>query len=212
VQKGLISAAAELSDRELLNLIFVPGFSTSTQVTSLSGRGVGLDVVKGAVESLRGTISINSVRGEGTTITIKLPLTLAIIESLLVRVGNDCFVLPLSLVEECIELTRSDVAKAHGRQLVTIRDRIVPYIRLRDRFGVYSATPDIEQIVITEVEGKRVGFVVDHVIGGHQTVIKSLGKVFRDVAGVSGATILGDGTVALILDIPQLLHAEELAA
>jgi two-component system, chemotaxis family, sensor kinase CheA len=212
VQKGLISAAAELSDRELLNLILVPGFSTSTEVTNLSGRGVGLDVVKGAVESLRGSISINSVRGEGTTITIKLPLTLAIIESLLVRVGTDCFVLPLSLVEECIELTRSDVARAHGRHLVTIRDRIVPYIRLRDRFGVFSATPDIEQIVITEVEGKRVGFVVDHVIGGHQTVIKSLGKVFRDVAGVSGATILGDGTVALILDIPQLLHAEELAA
>lgn len=210
IRKGLISATAELSDRELLNLIFVPGFSTSAQVTNVSGRGVGLDVVRGAVESLRGSINITSVLGKGTTLTIRLPLTLAIIESLLVRVGSDCFVMPLSIVEECIELTRQDVARAHGRHLVTIRDRIVPYIRLRDRFGDDSVPPDIEQVVITEVEGKRVGFVVDHVIGGHQTVIKSLGKVFRQVTGVSGATILGDGTVALILDIPQLLHAVEL--
>jgi two-component system chemotaxis sensor kinase CheA len=128
-----------------------------------------------------------------------------------VRIGADCYLLPLALVGECLELTRIDVGRAHGRHLISVRGQIVPYIRLRDRFGICGVPPEIEQIVITEVEGKRIGFVVDHVIGSHQTVIKSLGKVFRDVAGVSGATILGDGTVALILDIPRLVHGEELA-
>jgi two-component system, chemotaxis family, sensor kinase CheA len=211
LHKGLLTASMELADKELLGLIFTPGFSTAREVTSISGRGIGMDVVKRGVDSLRGSIGVTSSPGGGTTVTIKIPLTLAIIESLLVRVGDDCFVLPLALVEECLELTRMDVARAHGRHLINVRGQIVPYIRLRDRFGVDGAPPPIEQVVITEVEGKRVGFVVDHVIGGHQTVIKSLGKVFRDVGGVSGATILGDGTVALILDIPRLVLGEELA-
>jgi two-component system, chemotaxis family, sensor kinase CheA len=209
--KGMLAASAELSDKELLALIFAPGFSTSEEVTSISGRGIGMDVVKRGVDALRGSITVASRQGEGTTVTMRIPLTLAIIESLLVRIGADCYVLPLALVEECLELTRIDVARAHGRHLINVRGHIVPYIRLRDRFGVCGAPPEIEQIVITEVEGKRIGFVVDHVIGSHQTVIKSLGKVFRDVAGVSGATILGDGTVALILDIPRLVQGEELA-
>jgi len=209
--KGMLAASAELSDKELLSLIFAPGFSTSEEVTSISGRGIGMDVVKRGVDALRGSISVASRQGEGTTVTMRIPLTLAIIESLLVRIGADCYVLPLALVEECLELTRIDVARAHGRHLINVRGQIVPYIRLRDRFGVCGAPPEIEQIVIAEVEGKRIGFVVDHVIGDHQTVIKSLGKVFRDAVGVSGATILGDGTVALILDIPRLIQGEELA-
>ena len=117
--------------------------------------------------------------------------------------------LPLSMVDECIELTRGDVAQAHGRHLATVRDHLVPYIPLRERFLIPGGMPDIEQIVITQVNGTRVGFVVDQVIGEHQTVIKSLGRAYKNVEGISGATILGDGSVALILDVPQLVQSVE---
>jgi len=211
IEKGLISASAELSDQEIFSQIFAPGFSTAKQVTSVSGRGVGMDVVKRAIDALRGSIAISSVRGRGTTITVKIPLTLAIIESLLVQVGNDCFVIPLPLVSECIELTQEDIAQAHGRNLTRIRESIVPYIPLRERFGISGPLPELQQIVIVTLEGRQVGFVVDQVIGEHQTVIKSLGKYYLHVQGVSGATILGDGTVALILDIPMLIQSAELS-
>jgi len=210
VERGLISASAELSDQEIFAMIFAPGFSTAKQVTSVSGRGVGMDVVKKAIDALRGSIGISSVRGKGTTITVKIPLTLAIIESLLVQIGADCFVMPLSLVSECIELTREDTERAHGRNLAKVRDDIVPYIPLRERFGIAGPVPELQQIVIMTVEERQVGFVVDQVIGEHQTVIKSLGKYYMSVQGVSGATILGDGTVALILDIPMLIQSAEI--
>ena len=209
LEKGIIVASAELSEKELFSLIFAPGFSTAKKVSSVSGRGVGMDVVKRAIEALRGSIDISSVRGQGTRITVRIPLTLAIIESLLVKIGDDSFMLPLSLVDECVELTREDVARSHGRNLARVREHLVPYIPLRERFSIKGKCPDIEQIVITQVNGVRVGFVVDHVIGEHQTVIKSLGRAYKDVEGVSGATILGDGSVALILDIPQLVQAVE---
>lgn len=210
VERGIISATAELSDKEIFSLIFAPGFSTAKAVTSVSGRGVGMDVVKKAIEALRGTIDLASERGKGTVITIKLPLTLAIIESLLVKLGTDSFVIPLSIVEECVELTRDDLKNAHGRNLATVRDQIVPYVPLRERFRIVGEPPEIEQIVITRVNDSRIGFVVDHVVGEHQTVIKSLGKMYKDVRGLSGATILGDGSVALILDIPRLVRDVEL--
>ncbi len=209
LERGLVTTGAELSDKEIYNLIFAPGFSTARKVTSVSGRGVGMDVVKKAIDALRGTIDITSERGKGSTITIKLPLTLAIIESLLVKIGTDCFVMPLSIVEECIELTREDVANAHGRNLANVRDQIIPYIPLRERFRIPGELPEIEQIVITSIQGSRIGFVVDDVIGEHQTVIKSLGKMYKDVKGLSGATILGDGSVALILDVPHLVREVE---
>ncbi len=212
IEKGLITATAELTEKEIFAQIFAPGFSTAKKVTNVSGRGVGMDVVKRAIDALRGRIEISSRRREGTTISIRIPLTLAIIESLLVKIGVDRFLIPLSLVHECVELTRTDVANAHGRNLAAVRGQMVPYIPLRKRFCIGGAAPDIEQIVITQVDGIRVGVVVDHVIGEHQTVIKSLGKVYRDVSGVSGATILGDGAVALILDIPHLLREVELEA
>ena len=207
--KGLIPAGAELSEKETYNLLFMPGFSTAEAVTSISGRGVGMDVVKKGIDLLRGTVGITSSAGEGTAVTVRIPLTLAIIESLLVKIGTDCFVIPLSLVEECIELTRLDVARAHGRHLADVRGRIIPYINLRERFAIAGERPEIEQIVIADLEGKRVGLVVDHVIGEHQTVIKSIGRMFRGARGVSGATILGDGSVALILDVQQLVADEE---
>ncbi|TWJ26462.1 chemotaxis protein CheA [Geobacter argillaceus] len=209
VEKGLIAATAEIDDKEIFAQIFEPGFSTAKQVTSVSGRGVGMDVVKRAIETLRGTINIDSKKGVGTTITVKLPLTLAIIESLLVRIGPDCFVIPLALVNECVELTREDVENSHGRNIANVRGRIVPYVPLREQFYMHGERPDIEQIVITTVENHQVGFVVDHVIGEHQTVIKSLGRAYKNIDGISGATILGDGSVALILDIPHLIRRVE---
>jgi two-component system chemotaxis sensor kinase CheA len=207
IERGLITPASELTDKEIFNLIFAPGFSTAQKVTSVSGRGVGMDVVKKAIEALRGTIDIDSTCGKGSVITLRIPLTLAIIETLLVRINQSFFVLPLSIVEECVELTRADVEATHGRHLANVRGELTPYIKLREQFAITDSQPDIEQIVILSVGGKRVGFVVDDVVGEHQTVIKTLGKLYRDVRGISGATILGDGTVALILDPGLLVEA-----
>ena len=206
IERGLLPAHTEASDREIYAQIFSPGFSTAAKVTSVSGRGVGMDVVKRGIEGLRGSIGVDSVRGTGTTITLKIPLTLAIIDSLLVKIGTDHYVLPLAAIEECVELTRDDIKNAHGRNLANVRGAIIPYIPLRQHFCITAPRPDIEQIVIADIHGTKVGFVVDHVVGEHQTVIKSLGKMYRDVKGVSGATILGDGTVALILDMGVLLR------
>jgi two-component system chemotaxis sensor kinase CheA len=207
LEKGLISAEADLSEKEILKLIFLPGFSTAAKVTSISGRGVGMDVVHRAIDSLRGAIEISSSLGQGTTITIRLPLTLAIIEGLQVQVGDGFYVIPLSLVEECVELHQGDVDPESRKRIINLRGELVPYINLRGWFDIEGEPPPIEQIVITGVEGRRIGIVVDHVIGEHQTVIKSLGRVYRDVEGISGATIKGDGSLALILDVPRLVRS-----
>lgn len=209
VEKGLIPEGVDLPDREIFAQIFAPGFSTADQVTNVSGRGVGMDVVKRGIEALRGTIGVESQHGKGTTIILKIPLTLAIIDSLLVTIAGGYYVLPLAPVEECIELTREDVQNSHGRNLANVRGEIIPYVSLRELFGLSGDRPAIEQIVIASLQGVRVGFVVDGVVGEHQTVIKSLGRLYRDVKGISGATILGDGTVALILDMPTLLKQVE---
>jgi two-component system chemotaxis sensor kinase CheA len=209
VEKGMIQPEAALTEQDLMELILAPGFSTATNVTGVSGRGVGMDVVKKAIDALQGTIEISSIRGRGTTITLKLPLTLAIIDGFLTGTGGENFIFPLSLVEECVELAKEDAAKTHGRHLANVRGAIVPYIRLRDYFTISGTPPAFEQIVITNVDGRRVGLVVDTVIGEHQTVIKTLGKFYQGVEGISGATILGDGTVALILDIPKLVRLVE---
>ncbi|BCS86973.1 chemotaxis protein CheA [Pseudodesulfovibrio sediminis] len=206
IERGLIAKDTELTEKELLKLIFEPGFSTAKEVTNVSGRGVGMDVVKRAIDSLRGTIDIDSKPGTGTTITIRLPLTLAIIDGLQVQVGDEFYVIPLSLVEECVELVSSDVDDDTDQKILHLRGEIVPYIHIREWFEVEGDNPPIEQIVITGVEGSRIGIVVDTVIGEHQTVIKSLGRVYKDVEGISGATIKGDGSIALILDVPSLVR------
>jgi two-component system chemotaxis sensor kinase CheA len=209
VENGVIGADVELSDKECFKLIFEAGFSTAREVTNVSGRGVGMDVVKRAIDGLRGNIDIDSQKGTGTTITIKLPLTLAIIDGLQVMVGEEYYVIPLSLVEECVELSDTEQEGARGRKIIRLREEFVPYIKIRDWFEVNGNAPDIEQIVVTSVAGQRTGIVVDNVIGEHQTVIKSLGRVYRDVQGISGATIKGDGSMALILDVPRLIRDVE---
>jgi two-component system chemotaxis sensor kinase CheA len=207
---GLIPPDADISEKDIFNLIFHGGFSMARRVTGVSGRGVGMDVVKRGIESLRGSVDIESRKGLGTTITLRIPLTLAIIEGLLVKIANDYFVFPLSAVEECVELTRDDIKSVHGRHIVNVRGSVVPYIRLRERFSSNGDMPEIEQVVIVLFEGNMVGFAVDSVVGEHKTVIKSLGRMYRDSQGLSGATILGDGTVALILDVPKLIESAEL--
>lgn len=211
VEKGVIPEDKSLTNKEIISLIFAPGFSTATEVSNVSGRGVGMDVVKKKIEALRGSVDIDSIKGEGTTITIKLPLTLAIIDGLLVKIGDEKFVLPLLSIEECIELTAKDLQNSHGRNVIYSRSEIIPFINLREKFSIEGEKPEIEQIIITEIDGQRVGFVVDSVIGKHQTVIKSLGKIYKDVKGISGATILGDGTIGMILDINQLMLSVETA-
>jgi two-component system chemotaxis sensor kinase CheA len=212
IERGLISAEAELQDREIFDLVFAAGFSTARRVTSVSGRGVGMDVVKRSIESLGGSVEIESARGQGTTITLKIPLTLAIIEGLLVRIAGESYVLPLQAVEECVELSREEREageKTRGRRMANVRGEIVPYVRLRDWFGTGGESPELEQVVISRTDGRRIGFVVDAVVGQHQTVIKSLGRLYRNVQGISGATILGDGSVALILDIFAIIAQAE---
>jgi two-component system chemotaxis sensor kinase CheA len=206
IERGLTTAEEKLSQSEIFSFIFQPGFSTARQVTDVSGRGVGMDVVRQRVESLRGSIDVSSKPGEGTQVTLRLPLTLAIIDGLLVSIGEAFFVLPLANTQECIELTRADVAAANGKHLANVRGELIPYIRLREYFNIRSPRPEIEQIMIVETDAGRYGFVVDKVLGDCQTVIKSLGRFYRHVQVVSGATILGNGTVALILDPERLAH------
>ncbi len=211
IERGLVAPDAELSEAEIFALILQPGFSTAKQVTDVSGRGVGMDVVRQRVESLRGTIEVSSKPGTGTSVTMRLPLTMAIIDGLLVGVGDSCFVLPVASTLECVELTRSDIARANGKHLAVVRGEMVPYIRLREHFNVPSHPPAIEQVMLVETVEGRFGFVVDQVLGNCQTVIKSLGSFYRQVQIVSGATILGNGSVALILD-PERLVQDALAA
>ena len=206
IERGLISADAQLTESEVFSLILSPGFSTARQVTDLSGRGVGMDVVRRNVEALRGSIEITSQPGAGLTVTLRLPLTLAIIDGLLVRIGGDHFVLPLANSLECVELTRAERDLAHGNRLANVRGEMIPYIRLSEYFEMGLEPPDLEQIMVVETELGRFGFVVDQVLGNHQTVIKNLGRVYRNVQVVSGATILGNGTVALIIDPQRLVQ------
>lgn len=204
IDKGIISSDQTLSDNELHQLIFAPGFSTAEKVTELSGRGVGMDVVRQNIEALRGSIGIESNIGLGTTITLKLPLTLAIIDGLMVTMDEDSFIIPLASVEECVDLDHNEMDRIKGRNIINLRGAAVPFVRLRERLNRTSQAPEREQVVITNLEGKKMGVVVDAVVGSHQTVLKNLGPAMRQARDVSGATILGDGSVALILDLQSI--------
>jgi two-component system chemotaxis sensor kinase CheA len=208
IENGLISAKQQLTPPEIHRLIFAPGFSTAKEVTNISGRGVGMDVVNKNIEALRGQISVDSELGIGTNFTIRLPLTLAIIDGFQVQVGNASYVIPLDLVEECIEL---DEQQAKKGEYVDLRGEVMPYLHLSEIFNDSSDTASKidrkgkrDNIVVVQYAGQKAGLVVDELLGEHQTVIKPLGKIFQNLKGISGATILGSGEVAMIIDVPAL--------
>ncbi len=204
-EQGLLQPGANLSEHEIHQFLFHPGFSTAKTISALSGRGVGMDVVKRTIEAMRGSIDLTTVPGHGSSVTLRLPLTLAIIDGLLIRVGEGRYIIPLSAVEECIELTAADEARARGRSFLNVRGELVPFLRLRDLFEAEGQADPFQKVIITAIGDTRVGLVVDQIIGSHQTVIKSLSKLHSDVTMFSGATILGDGSAALILDVAQLI-------
>lgn len=213
IDRGLVNPDAVLSDAQVYELIFEPGFSTADQVTNLSGRGVGMDVVKSNVTALRGSVEIDSVEGKGTTVRLRLPLTLAIIDGFQVGVGNSSFVIPLDLVEECVELNPGDIGDA-DRPIghISLHGSVLPLIRLRSLFDVDGKPGRRESVVVVRGGGRRAGIVVDELLGELQAVIKPLSRLFRRLQGVAGSTILGSGKVALILDVPGLVERGQTTA
>ena len=200
-QRGLVAPGQVLSEQDTLALITRPGFSTAKALTQLSGRGVGMDVVKQTVERLRGSLSITSQLGAGTTIRLRLPLTLAIIDGLLVEIGGERFIVPMGAITENLELGRAERQANNGRNVVPVRGELVPYVRLREVFAMGDGEASHENVVVVVMDDQRVGLVVDKVIGSHQTVIQPLGRFYCRLPLFSGTTILADGRVAMILDI-----------
>lgn len=201
IERGLVQAGHSLSESETYALIFEPGFSTAEQITNLSGRGVGLDVVKRNITALRGNVSVSSEEGVGTTVTVRLPLTLAIIDGFLVEVGKAVFVIPLDMIDECVAY-----AAEPGHDYTDLRGQILPFIRLRELFEVEGEPTRRENIVVLTHAGQKAGLVVDTLLGEFQTVIKPLSPMFNQVKCISGSTIMGNGDVALILDVPALVR------
>ena len=207
-ERGLLANGTTLGDRELLQLIMEPGFSTADEVTSVSGRGMGMDVVRRNLEALRGSVTIDSAPGQGTCVALRAPLTLAIIDGFLVGVGRATFVVPLEMVVECLELApHARGAAAAG--YVNLRGQVLPLLRLRDLFDTGGQPVRRENIVVVQYAGQQAGLVVDSLGGEFQTVIKPLGTLFERLAGISGSTILGTGEVALIVDVPGLVASTQ---
>ncbi len=201
IERGLVEAGHQMSDADVYALIFEPGFSTAEKVTNLSGRGVGLDVVKRNITALRGTVGLTSAEGVGTTVTVRLPLTLAIIDGFLVGIDKSVYAIPLDMIEECIAFSAEP-----GQDYTNLRGQVLPFIRLRRLFSVPGTSSRGENIVVLKHNGLRAGLVVDNLLGEFQTVIKPLGKMFYQSKCISGSTILGSGDVALILDVPALVQ------
>lgn len=206
IERGLVSEDAQLSDREIDRLIFAPGFSTADQVSNLSGRGVGMDVVRRDIEALRGTVDIDTEPGRGTRIRIRLPLTLAIIDGFRVGIDKASFVLPVDMIVECVELAGPIRDAARTRGYLDMRGEVLPLLWLREAFDMDSSAPlRRENVVVVQFGQTKAGIVVDQLMGEHQTVIRPLGKLFSALRGVSGSTILGSGEIALILDVAGLM-------
>jgi two-component system chemotaxis sensor kinase CheA len=210
-QRGFMDPAKEPTEREALDLIFMPSLSSATEVTEISGRGVGMDVVKREIEELRGVIDVATRRGFGTTISVRMPITLLLVEGLLVEVAGNMYVIPLSYVEECVELANTDNRPSN---FMDIREELVPFIRLRSIFNFVTDPQENEKVVIVAAGERRIGLVVDSLHGNHQSVIKGMSRLHKDATCFMGATIMADGGVVLILDVPRLLdvgHAREAA-
>ncbi|MCK6393645.1 chemotaxis protein CheA [Zoogloea sp.] len=202
IERGIVQAGAELADHEICNLIFEPGFSTADKVTNLSGRGVGMDVVRKNIQALRGTVEVSSVEGQGSCFNIRLPLTLAIIDGFLAGVGRASYVLPLESVVECLELRGG----SWERDYLDLRGEVLPFVRLRELFEIAGPGPTRENVIVVKSGGSKVGIVVDALQGECQTVIKPLATLFRNLRGIAGSTILGSGDVALILDVDAIVR------
>jgi len=205
IERDIITGDEELSKKEIFELLFRAGFSTSDDVTDVSGRGVGMDVVKRKLAEIRGEVEIDSEKDVGTTLTVKLPLTLSIIDGLLVKIGENSYIMPLSAVHKIYAAKHSDVVDTFNN-LIVLDGEQVPFYYLREEFDMPEADSDTEEIVVVEYEGNKIGLVVDTVIGEYQAVLKSLGKMYKRQDIVSGATILGDGTVALVLDTNKMIE------
>ena len=207
IENGIVSADAKLSDKEIYNLIFAAGLSTATVVSDVSGRGVGMDVVRRNIEELKGSVDVDSTLGKGSKITVRLPLTLAIIDGFLVQAGDTKYIIPLEMVQECIELTASHKSKMKDNEFINLRGAILPLLDSSQYFETQNVETDRENIIIINSVNQRAGLIVNELHGEFQTVIKPLGDVFEKVPWVSGGTILGNGEVALILDVPMLLKS-----
>ncbi|MGB9614666.1 MAG: chemotaxis protein CheA, partial [Fervidobacterium sp.] len=209
VEKGLITEekAAGLPDEKIFEFIFLPGFSTKEQVSELSGRGVGMDVVKNTIESLNGTVSIESKQGVGTKVTIRLPLTLAIIQALLVNVNNYIYAIPISIIDSTLIISSDDIKVVQNEEVIVIRGEVIPIVKLWEVFGMeHEENPKEMNVVVVKSGVRKYGLAVDTLIGQEDIVIKSLGKIFSDVKIFSGGATLGDGSIALILDVSNMVE------
>jgi two-component system chemotaxis sensor kinase CheA len=212
VERGMISSGEKMSDHEVHNLIFQPGFSTAETITDISGRGVGMDVVKRSVEKLRGKVEVISKKGKGTSVLMKLPLTLAIIDGIMVRAGDRDFIIPTFSVLESLRPNPGDCKTVINRgEMVKIRDSLHPLVRLHELFGFEPKNRDPWEaiVVVAETDGRRKCILVDELLGKQEVVIKSLGSQLRNAKGMAGGAILADGRVGLILDMPGLFELSE---
>jgi len=207
IEKGLITPeqAAEMSPEEAINLIFLPGFSTAEKVTDVSGRGVGMDVVQDVIKALNGSISVKSEVGKGTVFVLKLPISMAIIQALLIKVMDEIYAIPINNILETIEVQSGQLKSIAGKQVIVLRGEIIPVIQLHEVFGLPNDEKNEFPAIIVDLGAQKVAIGVDELLHKKDIVIKSLGKVLSHLRGFAGATILGDGSVVLIIDINSLL-------
>ncbi|MEA3496029.1 MAG: chemotaxis protein CheA [Bacteroidota bacterium] len=205
IKKGIIKADDELKRKDILNLMFLPGFSTATKITKISGRGIGMDVVKQKISEIRGNVSIDSKIDEGTSITIKLPLSLSIIDGLLTKIDNSQFIFPVSVIDKIYYVSKKELSKAFNN-VITLNEVQYPFLNLRSEFNKLDNTPDLQQVIVVKYGNKKMGLVVDEVLKEYQAVLKPLGKYYKAQKYFSGASILGDGSVALMIDTNKIIE------
>jgi two-component system chemotaxis sensor kinase CheA len=205
IRRGLMREGDTLPDAELLDLVFLPGFSTAEEITGTSGRGVGMDVVRSNAESLRGSVRIESTEGRGTAVRLRVPLTVASLDALRVRVGSEVYVVPMEDVTECLDLEAGQGMSGAEGGVIELRGRPLPYLRLRQAIGTGGVPPPRENVVVVHQDRQEAGFAVDSVLGSGPAVIRPLGRFLRRIPGISGSVILGSGEIALVLDVAALL-------